>query len=98
LTEITGTLHKNLCTFTTSFITTITTITMVKFVNRTINVAVAGAVMITNITSDFMVNIFTLGTKVINVHMVTYATMVTRVKNGRWFLWLGKCAGSLFLC
>jgi len=95
LTEITGTLHKNLCTFMTSFITTIT---MVKFVIRTTNVVVPGAVMITNFTSDFMVNIFTLGTKVINVHMVTYTTMVTTVKNGRWFLWLGKCAGSLFLC
>jgi hypothetical protein len=34
----------------TSFITTIT---MVKFVTRTTNVVVAGAVMITNITSDF---------------------------------------------
>jgi len=95
LTEITGTLHKILCTFTTSFITKIT---MVKFVTRTTNVVVTGAVMITNITSAFMVNIFTLGTKVINVHMVTYVTMVTRVKNDRWFLWLGKCAGSLFLC
>jgi hypothetical protein len=50
----------------TSFITTIT---MVKFVIRTTNVVVPGAVMITKITSDFMVNIFTLGTKVINVHM-----------------------------
>jgi hypothetical protein len=52
---------------------------MVKFVTRTTNVVVAGALMITNITSDFMFNIFTLGTKVINVHMITYATMVTWV-------------------
>jgi hypothetical protein len=77
----------------TSFITAIT---MANFVTRTTNVVVVGAIMITNITNDFLVTISPFGTKVIHVHMATYATIVTRVKNGRWFLWLRKCVGNLF--
>ena len=50
--------------------------------------------MVTNVTTDFLVTMFTLVTKVTNVLTVTTATVVTTVTSFNWLLRLRQHTGS----
>jgi hypothetical protein len=70
-----------------------TCITMTAFVTKVTNASIVP--MVTKVTIDFLVIIFTLATKFTNGPMVTVTTMLTKFTNVQWLLRSGECARSV---
>jgi hypothetical protein len=51
--------------------------------------------MFSNLTIDFQVAVVILGTRVTNVHMVTFDTMVTKITSVHWLLRLCRHARNV---
>jgi len=55
-------------------------------------------IMVTNVTTGFLVAMFTTGTIFVNIPMVTFAAMVSKVTSVHWLLGLRQCASTVPPC